>query len=95
MQSAWERITDGRCNNNEPLTVRRKAVTARQLKDRVRAQAEAIERKFDKLAALDKMATPEARKAKRAMSDRWDKRHGTSVTGFYNAKAARAAKRAI
>jgi hypothetical protein len=94
-KSVWERITAGQCNNNESLYVRRKVETARQFKDRVRAQAAAIEKKFDKLAALDKMATPEALKVKRAMSDRWDKRRSNNVAGFYNAKTARALKRAV
>lgn len=94
MQSAWEKLTGGQCNNNMP-EVRRKPLTARQVKDRMRAQLNHVERKFDKLAALDAQGTPESRKEKRRMSDSWTKRGGTNIKGFYNQATARAVKRAM
>ena len=93
MHSTWERLTGGQCNLNTP-EVKHKPLTARQLKDRMRAQLNHVERKFDKIAALDAQDTPESRKEKRRMSDSWTKRGGTDTRGFFNQAAARAAKRA-
>lgn len=94
MQSAWEKLTDGQCNNNLP-EVKRKPLTARKVKDKMRAQLNHIEWKFDKIAALNAQDTQESRKEKRRMSDSWTKRGSTNTRGSYNQAAARAAKRAI
>ena len=94
MQSTWEKLTGGQCNISTP-EVKRKPLTARQLKDTVRAQLKRIERKFDKIAALDALGTPESRKEKRRLSDSWTKRGGADTRGFYNQATARAVKRAI
>ena len=94
MQSAWEKMTGGQCNNNVP-EVKRKPLTARQVKDNMRAQLNHVERKFDRIAALDAMGTQESRKAKLRMSDSWTKRVSTNTKGFFNQAAARAAKRAM
>lgn len=94
MQSAWEKMTSGKCNNNVP-EVKRKSMTARQLKDNLRAQLNSVERKFDRIAALDAQGTQESRKEKRHMSDSWTKRVSTNTKGFFNKAAARAAKRAV
>ncbi len=93
MHSTWERLTGGQCNLNTP-EVKRKPLTARQVKDNMRARLEHVERKFDKIAALDAQGTQESRKEKRRMSDSWIKRGSTDIRGFYNQAAARAAKRA-
>ena len=94
MQSAWEKMTGGQCNNNVP-EVKRKSMTARQLKDNLRAQLNHVERKFDRIAALDAQGTQESRKEKRRMSDSWTKRVSTNTKGFFDKAAARATKRAI
>ena len=94
MQSAWEKLTGGQCNLNTP-EVKRKPLTARQVKDNVRAQLNHVERKFDKIAALDAQGTQESRKEARRMSDSWTRRGSTNTRGFYNQAAARVAKRAI
>ena len=94
MQSTWEKLTGGQCNLSTP-EVKRKPLTARQVKDTVRAQLKRIERKFDKIAALDAQGTQESRKEKRRMSDSWTKRGGADTRGFYNQATARAVKRAI
>ena len=94
MQSAWEKMTAGQCNNNVP-EVKRKSMTARQLKDNMRAQLNNVERKFDRLAALDAQGTQESRKEKLRMSDSWIKRGSANTRGFFNKAAARAAKRAV
>ena len=94
MRSAWEKLTGGQCNLNTP-EVKRKPRTARQVKDTVRAQLNHVERKFDKIAALDAQGTQESRKEKLRMSDSWIKRGGANTRGFFNKAAARAAKRAV
>ncbi len=94
MQSAWEKLTGGQCNLNRP-EVKHKPRTARQVKDGMRAQLKHVERKFDKIAALDAQGTQESRKEKRRMSDSWTRRGSTDTRGFFNQAAARAAKRAI
>ena len=94
MRSTWERLTGGQCNLNTP-EVKHKPRTARQVKDGMRAQLKRIERKFDKIAALDAQGTPESRKEKRRMSDSWTKRGGADTRGFFNQAAARAAKRVM
>ena len=94
MQSAWEKLTGGLCNLNTP-EVKRRPLTARQVKDKMRAQLKHVERKFNKIAALDAQGTPESRKEKRRMSDSWTKRGGADTRGFYNQATARAVKRAI
>ena len=93
MKSTWEKLTGGRCNLNTP-EVKHKPRTARQMKDNMRAQLNHVERKFDKIAALEAEDTQESRKEKRRMSDSWTKRGGRETRGFYNPAAARAAKRA-
>ena len=93
MQSAWEIMTGGQCNNMPE--VKRKPRTARQLKDAMRAQLNHVERKFNKLAALEAVDTPESRKEKRRLSNSWIKRGGADTRGFYNQAAARAAKRVM
>ena len=94
MQSTWEKMTGGKCNLNTP-EVKRKPLTARQVKDNLRAQLNHVERKFDKIAALDAQGTQESRKEKRRMSDSWTKRGGADTRGFFDQAAARAAKRAV
>ena len=94
MHSVWERLTGGHCNLNTP-EVKHKPRTARQVKDAMRAQLNHVERKFDKIAALDAQGTQESRKEKRRMSDSWTKRVSTNTKGFFNQAAARAAKRAV
>ena len=94
MQSTWERLTGGQCNLNTP-EVKHKPRTARQVKDNMRAQLNHVERKFDKIAALDAQGTQESRKEKLRMSDSWIKRGGANTRGFYNQATARAAKRAV
>ena len=94
MQSAWEKLTGGQCNLNTP-EVKHKPLTARQVKDNMRAQLNHVERKFDRIAALDALGTQESRKEKRRMSDTWTRRGGANTWGFYNQAAARAAKRTI
>ena len=94
MQSTWEKLTGGQCNLSTP-EVKRKPMTARQLKDKMQAQLNHAAWKFDKIAALDSQGTPESRKEKRRMSDSWTKRGGADTRGFYNQATARAVKRAI
>ena len=94
MQSAWEKMTGGQCNNNVH-EVKRKPMTARQLKDKMRAQLNLVEKKFDRIAALDAQGTQESRKEKRRMSDSWTKRVSTNTKGFFDKAAARATKRAV
>ena len=94
MQSTWERLTGGQCNLNTP-EVKHKPRTARQVKDNMRAQLNHVERKFDKIAALDAQGTQESRKEKRRISDSWIKRGGTDTRGFFNRATARAVKRAM
>ena len=91
MQSAWEIMTGGQCNNMPEL--KRKPRTARQLKDAMRGQLNHVERKFDKIAALNAQDTPESRKEKRRMSDTWTRRGRTDTKGFFNQATARAVKR--
>ena len=94
MQSAWEKLTGGQCNLNLP-EVKLKPRTARQVKNNMRAQLNHVERKFDKIAALDAQGTQESRKEKRRMSDSWTKRVSTDTKGFFNQATARAVKRAM
>lgn len=94
MQSAWEKMTGGQCNNNMP-EVKRKPLTARQVKDNMRVQLNNVERKFDRIAALDAMGTQESRKEKRRMSDSWTHRVSTNTKGFFNRATARAVKRSM
>lgn len=94
MRSTWEKLTGGQCNLDTP-EVKRKPLTARQVKDNMRAQLNHVERKFDKIAALDAQGTQESRKEKRRMSDSWMKRVSADTRGFFNKAAARAAKRAV
>ena len=94
MRSAWEKLTGGQCNLNTS-EVKRKPLTARQVKDNVRAQLNHVERKFNKIAALEAQGTQESRKEKLRMSDSWIKRGGVNTRGFFNKAAARAAKRAV
>ena len=94
MPSTWEKLTGGQCNLNTP-EVKRKPLTARQVKDNVRAQLNHVERKFDKIAALDAQGTQESRKEKRRMSDSWMKRVSANTRGFYNQATERAVKRAM
>ena len=94
MRSAWEKLTGGQCDLSTP-EVKRKPKTARQVKDNVRAQLNHVERKFNKIAALEAQGTQESRKEKLRMSDSWVKRGGANTRGFFNKAAARAAKRAV
>ena len=94
MRSAWEKLTGGQCNLSTP-EVKRKPRTARQVKDNMRAQLNHVERKFDKIAALEAQGTQESRKEKRRMSDSWTKRVSTNTKGFFNRAAARATKRVV
>ena len=94
MQSTWEKLTGGQCSLNTP-EVKHKPRTARQAKDAMRAQLNHVERKFDKIAALDAQGTQESRKEKRRMSDSWEKRVSMNTRGFFNQATARAVKRAM
>ena len=87
MRSAWEKLTGGQCNLNTP-EVKRKPRTARQVKENIRAQLNHVERKFDKIAALDAQGTQESRKEKRRMSDSWMKRTSRNVKGFFKPQHA-------
>ena len=93
MQSAWEKMTGGHVVALPEVKHKHKPLTARQMKDNMRAQLNHVERKFDKIAALDAQGTQESRKEKRRMSDSWTKRVSTNTKGFFNQAAARAAKR--
>ena len=94
MQSAWEKLTGGQCNLHTP-EVKRKPPTARQVKDKMRAQLNHVERKFAKIAALEAQGTQESRKEKRRMADSWTRRGGADTRGFFNQATARAAKRGM
>lgn len=82
MQSAWEKLTGGLCNaglTEKPAKFKpKKKPTARQMKDQGMFKAARAEAKFDKLDALNNIKGPEAKKAKRQMADRWDKRADTN-----------------
>ena len=85
--SAWEKLTQGQCNNDLPaLAV--KPLTARQIKDRAMRDKHvaAAERKFERAAHL-------TGKALRKLSDSWDNRTATNTKGFFDRKKARAIKR--
>ena len=93
MQSAWEKLTGGQCNLNTP-EVKRKPLTARQVKDNVRAQLNHVGRKFDKIAALNGLIeqggeyAKDGYKEKRRMSESWTKRGGADTRGFFDQAAA-------
>lgn len=88
MRSAWEKLTQGRCNNDEPLAVQRKAKTARQIKDEAmrRDSVRRAAKKFDK-------AAHRTGKELRKLSDSWDRRENTNTKGFFDQKKAREIKR--
>lgn len=83
MQSAWEKLTGGQCNNDHPVNVKKKGLTARQEKERFKAQAGTVCAKMARVKALDAIGTNESRKASKSMSNSWDKRVGKNVTGFW------------
>lgn len=97
MQSAWEKLTDGRCNNSEPLEdgCTRKPRTARQLKEQAKLSMKGAQNKFKRAAALTKLEQQGliGPKERRKLSDRWDKRTSNNTAGFYDKAAAREAKR--
>ena len=98
MQSAWEKLTDGRCNNAEPLP-QYKPMTIREMKEASRASIKGVTRKFDKITALNECIDSgghigmAARKDKRKMADSWTKAQA-KPGDLHNKAAARAAKRA-
>ena len=93
MQSAWEKLTGGQCNLNTP-EVKHKPLTARQVKDNMRAQLNHVERKFDKLAALNGLIeqggeyAKDGHKERRRMSESWMKRTSRNVEGFFKPQHA-------
>ena len=95
MQSAWEIITRGQCNNTV-VTKSRKPLTARQKKERARilqgtAKARAT---FNKLDALNRLhdtgvdGAVSARAEKRRMAEVWTGRQQSPGT-FWKARNAR------
>lgn len=97
MQSAWEKLTGGRCNEGHEDTGRtRKPLTARQVKEQAKLSMKGANNKFKRANALHKLETEGliGPKERRKLSDRWDKRTSNNVQGFYNQAEARAAKRA-
>lgn len=83
MQSAWEKLTGGQCNNDHPVNVKKKGLTTRQEKERFKAQAGTVCAKMAKVKALDAIGNNESRKTSKALSNSWDKRVGNNVTGFW------------
>ena len=83
-RSAWERLTDGRCNNDLPLEVKKKKPqTAAQLKRaacNLSKQGKAI-KKFDVVVT--------SRQASYKASEAWFNRGGTDTKGFYYPKKAK------
>lgn len=94
-QSAWEKLTDGRCNWDLPDTARVKPLTARQIKEQAKLSMKSAQNKFKRANALNKLQDAGLIGAKegRKLSDNWTKRQATNVTGFYDRKKARAIKR--
>lgn len=94
-QSAWEKLTDGRCNWELEDAGKRPVLTARQLKEQAKLSMKSAQNKFRRANALNKLhdAGEIGPKDARKLSDRWDKRQSTNTTGFYDQKAARAVKR--
>lgn len=80
--SAWEILTGGQCNN-DLMPVKKKAKTAREIKNAVKLQSKRVVSKMSRIAALDALGTNESRKALKTLSDSWDKRVGTNTTGFW------------
>lgn len=80
--SAWEALTQGRCNNTEPLTVKVKAPTIRQLKD------QAMRKEHERKAAKKFEIASHSPKESKRMSDDWRNRKSTNVTGFWDKKEA-------
>ena len=81
-RSAWERLTDGRCNNNFQEGVK-KPRTAAQLK-----RAACNLRKQDK-AASKFAAAVTSRQASHKASEAWFNRGGNDTKGFYYPKKAK------
>lgn len=90
MQSAWEKLTQGMCNAGLIDNTAKPAQTARQLKDSMKGAKHRSRAVFDKADALFEA---KATKERRRMSDKWFNRGGTNTKGFFDQKAARAAKR--
>lgn len=97
MQSAWEKLTGGRCNDEvqEDTGRTRKPLTSRQLKEQAKLSMRSANNKFKRADALVKLEKQGliGPKERRKLSDRWDKRTSNNVTGFYNQAEARATKR--
>lgn len=95
MQSAWEKLTDGRCNWDLPDAAPAKPLTARQLKEQAKRSMRSAQNKFKRANALNKLQDQGLIGAKdgRKLSDNWTKREATNVKGFYDQKKARALKR--
>ena len=88
MPSAWERLTGGACNASMP-DKRKRAKTAREIKDEYRKRRPAVVAKFSRIAALNSdidaggHEAAGALKAKRAMQDSWSRRSSRNVYGFW------------
>lgn len=103
--SAWEKLTDGRCNDAPPKLSRKaqrlldakerrkdnptKAMIKEVLAGKKRAMVDRAKARNLKREALRDEGTPEARKALRKMADSWQGREPRNVQGFYKAKDAK------
>lgn len=87
MKSAWERLTNGRCNNDEDVLARPKAKTAREIKRELDAQrtAEKALKKFERAASMQG-------KDLRKLSDSWVKRLNRNPGDFHKAQPAGAVR---
>jgi hypothetical protein len=85
--SHWEKITGGLCNADFE-EVKAKPLTARQIKDMA-----ARPKHVKKAAAKFEKAQHVTGKDSRKLSDSWQDRGAKDVRGFFDRKAARAAKR--
>ena len=85
-RSAWERLTDGRCNDfqHEVKKKKKKPKTAAQLK-----RAACNLRKQDKAASKFAVAVT-SRQASYKASEAWFNREATDTKGFFDPKKAKA-----
>ena len=80
MQSAWEKMTQGRCNNS--LVIKPTAApTARQIKAQLNAAK--AKAKFTKIQVLRDLGDVDAKRTIRKMADTWTRRGGRNVEGFH------------
>lgn len=102
---AWEKLTDGRCNDEPPKLSRKaqrlldakerrkdnptKAMVKEVLAGKKRVMIDRAQARSLKREALRDEGTPEARQALRKMADSWQGREPRNVRGFYKAKDAK------